>query len=96
MAAKNYGTASQNARIERQKENRILADEPRRKKSNAQLPKPGKGTAMRAVPSRKPPAGRDTGNRKTTFYANGTARVWDSKLSKFATVTKKDSRYPTR
>lgn len=40
--------------------------------------------------------GRDTGNHKTTFYANGTARVWDAKMKKFVTVGKSDSRYPKR
>lgn len=42
----------------------------------------------------KPVIGRDTGNHKSTMYANGTARVWDPKLVKFVTVGKSDSRHP--
>lgn len=38
--------------------------------------------------------GRDTGNHKTTMYANGTARVWDPKQKKFVTVGKSNPLHP--
>lgn len=50
----------------------------------------------RGAQPRPAPPGRDTGNHKPTFYANGTARVWDAKQRKFVTVGKSDPRYPKR
>lgn len=57
--------------------------------------KPPGAAAAKAAKAKKP-IGRDTGNHRTTYYANGTARVWDPKQVKFVTVGKNDPRYPKK
>lgn len=59
--------------------------------------KPGQkppGAAAAKAAQAKKPIGRDTGNHKTTMYANGTARVWDAKQKKFVTVGKSNPLHP--